>query len=116
MNGWIQNGSNPYFVKELKTGYDVVIGEHQRFEGYSLLLCKEHATELSQLARDFQNAFLQDMAITAEVVERVFNSDKLNYELLGAGKGRQMHWHIFHAGMAIPRNPIACLLWKIAVL
>jgi len=87
-------GNNPYFVKELETGY-VVIGDHQRFEGYTLLLCREHATELSQLAPDFRNAFLRDMAVTAEAVENVFHPDKLNYELLGTGKGRHMHWHIF---------------------
>ena len=87
-------GNNPYFVRELETGY-VVIGDHQRFEGYTLLLCKQHATELSQLAPDFRNAFLQDMALTAEAVENAFHPDKLNYELLGIGKGRHMHWHIF---------------------
>ena len=89
-----REGANPYFVKELETGY-VVIGDHQRFEGYTLLLCKEHATELSQLAPDFRDRFLRDMALTAEAVERAFRPDKLNYELLGAGKGRHMHWHIF---------------------
>lgn len=25
-----------------------------------------------------------------------FQSEKLNYEMLGAGKGMHMHWHIFH--------------------
>ena len=40
-----RQGKNPYFVRELETGY-VVIGDYQRFPGYSLFLCKEHATEL----------------------------------------------------------------------
>ena len=92
--GMIRDGRNPYFVRELETGY-VVIGDHQRFEGYTLLLCREHATELSQLAPDFRDRFLRDMAVTAEAVERAFHPDKINYELLGAGKGRHMHWHIF---------------------
>ena len=35
------------------------------------------------------------MAVTAEAVERAFRPDKVNYELLGTGKGRHMHWHIF---------------------
>ena len=85
---------NPYFVRELETGY-VVIGDHQRFEGYTLLLCREHATELSQLTPAFRAAFLRDMAITAEAVQNAFHPDKLNYELLGTGTGRHMHWHIF---------------------
>ena len=89
-----RQGLNPYFVKELKTGY-VVLGDHQRFEGYTLLLCREHATELNQLAPDFRDAFLKDMAVTAEAVQNAFRPDKMNYELLGAGKGRHMHWHLF---------------------
>ncbi len=87
-------GKNPYFVKELETGY-VVLGDYQRFEGYTLLLCKEHATELNQLAPDFRAAFLRDMAITAEAVQNAFHPDKMNYELLGVGKARHMHWHLF---------------------
>ena len=38
-----RKGENPYFVRELETGY-VVLGDHQRFEGYTLLICREHAT------------------------------------------------------------------------
>ena len=31
----INSNQNPYFVRELKTGY-VVIGDHQRIKGYAL--------------------------------------------------------------------------------
>ena len=31
----IKDGTNPYFVKELETGY-VVIGDFQHFKGYTL--------------------------------------------------------------------------------
>ena len=41
----IKEGKNPYFVKELETGY-VVIGDNQHFKGYTLFLCKNHETEL----------------------------------------------------------------------
>ena len=41
----IKNGTNPYFVQELETGY-VVLGDHQHFKGYTLFLCKQHAAEL----------------------------------------------------------------------
>ncbi len=90
----IKAGTNPYFVRELETGY-VVLGDHQRFEGYTLLLCREHAVELSHLAPDFRAAFLRDMALTAEAVQNAFHPDKMNYELLGAGTGQHMHWHLF---------------------
>ena len=46
----IRRGENPYFVRELKTGY-VVIGDHQHFRGYTLFLYKGHGdkTELFHL-------------------------------------------------------------------
>lgn len=31
----IKEGTNPYFVKELETGY-VVIGDNQHFKGYTI--------------------------------------------------------------------------------
>ena len=68
---WIKNGKNPYFVKELNTGY-VVIGDHQRIKGYSLFLCIEHATELHFLEPDFRDEFLHEMAIVAEAVYNAF--------------------------------------------
>ncbi|MFR7239557.1 HIT family protein, partial [Streptococcus pneumoniae] len=46
----IKKEENPYFVKELETGY-LVIGDHQYFAGYSLFLAKEHVTELHHLKK-----------------------------------------------------------------
>ena len=40
----IKSKENPYFVKELDTGY-VVIGDNQHFKGYTLFLLKEHKVE-----------------------------------------------------------------------
>ena len=39
-------GENPFFVKELETGI-VVLGWNQHFYGYTIFMCKKHATELS---------------------------------------------------------------------
>lgn len=91
-------GENPYFVRELETGC-VVLGDNQRFRGYTLLLCKEHATELHHLPPRQRDLFLHEMALVAEAVDMAFHPGKLNYELLGVGPGSHMHWHIF------PRNP-----------
>lgn len=90
----IKKHKNPYFVRELNTGY-VVIGDHQRIKGYSLFLCKEHQTELHFLEPSFRQEFLREMSLTAEAVYKAFRPDKLNYSLLGAGRGLHMHWH-FH--------------------
>ena len=58
----IKEDRNPYFVKELKTGY-VVIGDHQHFKGYTLFLCKEHRTELFQLEDKVKMQFLEEMSL-----------------------------------------------------
>ena len=74
----IKNNENQYFVKELETGY-VVLGDHQRFKGYTLFLCKEHQTELFHLERDKKLKFLEEMSIVAEAVSNAFDAEKINY-------------------------------------
>ena len=81
----IQNGENPWFVKELQTGY-VILGWNQHFYGYSLFICKRHAVELFDLDIPFRTAFLQEMVTVAEAVKRAFQADKINYECLGNGE------------------------------
>ena len=89
----IKNGTNPYFVKELDTGY-VVMGDHQHFKGYTLFLCKEHTTELFLLEPSVKVKFLEEMSIVAEAASKAFGAEKMNYELLGNGD-THLHWHLF---------------------
>lgn len=89
----IQNGTNPYFVRELETGY-IVLGDHQHFRGYTLFLCKEHKTELFQLDHDVKMKFLEEMSLVAEAASKAFHAEKMNYELLGNGDSH-LHWHLF---------------------
>lgn len=89
----IKNGTNPYFVKELETGY-VVLGDHQHFKGYTLFLCKEHKTELFELKPAFKARFLEEMSLAAEAAYHAFGAEKMNYELLGNGD-THLHWHLF---------------------
>lgn len=89
----IKQNKNPYFVRELNTGY-VVMGDQQRIKGYTLFLCKQHAYELHQLEPHYRDEFLHEMAVVSEAVYNAFQPDKLNYSLLGVGGGLHMHWHI----------------------
>jgi len=102
----IREGSNPYFVCELKTGY-VVVGDHQFFRGYTLFLCKEHKRELHELEPGFRKKFLWEMSEVASAVFRAFHPRKLNYELLGNSDGH-MHWHLFprYENDREPRKPV----------
>lgn len=89
----IKQGNNPYFVKELETGY-VVIGDYQHFYGYTLFLCKQHVTELHNLSYEFKIKYLEKMSLVAEAVYTAFKPEKMNYELLGNGD-THVHWHLF---------------------
>ena len=89
----IKDRTNPYFVKELETGY-VVIGDNQHFKGYSIFLCKEHKTELFQLDYSTKMKFLEEMSVVAEAVSKAFDAEKMNYELLGNGD-THLHWYLF---------------------
>ncbi|MBA3468962.1 MAG: HIT family protein [Herpetosiphonaceae bacterium] len=93
----IQAGANPYFVAEVETGY-IVLGDYQFFRGYTLLLSKQHVTELHYLAAPLRLQYLHEMSLVAEAVFRAFQPRKLNYELLGNGEPH-LHWHLF------PRYP-----------
>jgi diadenosine tetraphosphate (Ap4A) HIT family hydrolase len=90
---WIENGKNPYFVKELETGY-VVTGDHQHFKGYTLFLCKQHVTELHELPRSFRDKHLSEMADISAAVSKAYSADKMNIESLGNGDSH-LHWHLF---------------------
>lgn len=89
----IKAGTNPYFVKELETGY-AVIGDNQHFQGYTLFLCKEHKTELFLLDNNTKIKFLEEMSVVAEATSKAFHAEKMNYELLGNGD-THLHWHLF---------------------
>lgn len=105
----IKDGNNPYFVKELETGY-VVLGDFQHFRGYSLFLFKEHISELFQLDEEIKVTYLKEMTMVAEAVYNVFQPEKINYELLGNGDAH-LCWHLF------PRRqgdtPIPGPVWSI---
>lgn len=102
----IKADQNPYFVKELETGY-VVLGDHQLFRGYTLFLCKEHKTELHELDPETKMKFLEEMSLVAEAVFKAFKPRKLNYELLG-NTDNHMHWHIFprHYNDPLPQRTV----------
>lgn len=89
----IKDKNNPYFVKELQTGY-VVIGDHQRFKGYTLFLCKKHVRELHDLDNDYMMKHLEEMAFVSKACAHAFTADKMNIESLGNGDAH-LHFHIF---------------------
>lgn len=89
----IKDGKNPWFVKELETGY-VIFGWNQHFYGYVLFICKEHVTELWELEETFRKQYLNEMTLVAKAVKEAFGAEKMNYECLGNGDVH-LHFHLF---------------------
>lgn len=105
----IKDNTNPHFIAELQTSF-AVLGDHQFYHGYSLLLLKDHQPELHDLRHAKKMEFLEEMSIVAECIYRSFNPKKLNYELLGNGMSH-MHWHIFprYSDDLEPLEPVWCI-------
>ena len=77
----IKAGTNPYFVKELKTGY-VVIGDNRHSYGYSLLLYKNHDyRELFRLDMEERLLFLKEMSIVAEATSKALGPENMKNKL-----------------------------------
>jgi diadenosine tetraphosphate (Ap4A) HIT family hydrolase len=75
-----------------------LLGPWQYYQGYCLLVCRRHATELHRLGDGERRAYLDEMCLLARAVSEAFQPDKLNYELLG-NQVPHLHWHLF------PRYP-----------
>ena len=89
----IKNNKNPNFVIELKAGY-VVLGDHQFYKGYTLLLSKNHISEIHLLPSSTQRELMSELVLVGEAIYNLFKPKKLNYELLG-NEFSHVHWHIF---------------------
>lgn len=102
----IKENKNPYFVKEMETGY-VIIEDYQFYKGYIIFSCKEHKKELHELNPNFRKNFLEEMSEVAEAVYKTFKPEKLNYELLG-NTVSHMHWHLIprYKDDLVPGRPI----------
>jgi diadenosine tetraphosphate (Ap4A) HIT family hydrolase len=76
----------------------VLLGPWQYYQGYCLLVCRQHATELSGLIDAVRRGYLDELCLLAKAIENAFGPLKLNYELLG-NQVPHLHWHVF------PRYP-----------
>ena len=71
-----------------------LLGTWQFYQGYCILIARQHATELSELAADERHAYLDEMCLLAQAIQTCYRPHKLNYELLG-NQVPHLHWHLF---------------------
>ena len=71
-----------YFITDLSMGR-LVLDKNQYVKGYSLLICFKHVREPYELPQDEQERFWDDMVTAGLALEKVFRSDKMNFQILG---------------------------------
>ncbi|GAA1550764.1 hypothetical protein GCM10009678_37100 [Actinomadura kijaniata] len=82
----------------MRTG-TAVLGDVQRLPGYSLLIYEEEAGQLNDLPQPERVAFLADLALLGEAVERACSALdpefwRINYSVYG-NSWEHLHGHVF---------------------
>ncbi|MBL8047847.1 MAG: HIT family protein [Chthonomonas sp.] len=95
-------GEHPRFVANLSQSV-VVMGPHQVWPGYTMLLVRQPVTELDELSEPDYLELMSELRRVAKAVREVTNADKLNYEALG-NQCHHLHWHIFPRQANEPRR------------
>ncbi len=87
-----QKGENPYLIHEFENSF-FVVGDHQFYKGYSLLLFKRHVREIHELSMEEHLGLSKELHIASKAVYETFKPWKLNHQCLG-NQDQHVHWHI----------------------
>ena len=67
--------------------------EDQFFVGWTVLILKDHRTELFQLTQEERGALMEEVSRVGETLTKIFDVRKINSELLG-NQVPHIHWHV----------------------
>jgi diadenosine tetraphosphate (Ap4A) HIT family hydrolase len=70
-----------------------VVGDHQYFPGYCLLIYKNHIRELHELTPVLQDELNRELMQATHAVVKAFQPWKINHACLG-NTDEHIHWHI----------------------
>jgi len=84
---------NPHFIHEFKHSI-FVLGDHQFFQGYSLLFFKEHVRDVTELSPEVAGEFFKEVVSAGKIIQKHFQPYRLNYSCLG-NQVEHIHFHIF---------------------
>ena len=84
--------------------------DDQYFEGWTVLVLKQHATELFQLSTTDRGRLIEEVSAVAKALSTVYQANKINYELLG-NQLPHIHWHLIPRGARdpAPNEPV----WRV---
>jgi diadenosine tetraphosphate (Ap4A) HIT family hydrolase len=89
----LAEGSNPALIARLPSGF-VVMGSHQFFRGYCLLLAYPMVEKLNDLEGAARTQFLEDMARVGDAVLKATGCRRINYSIYG-NLDPFLHAHVF---------------------
>jgi len=88
----IRMNGDPALVHEFPHSY-LLLGNHQYYPGYCILLYKEHVRELHELAPVIQDELNRELMVATTAIARAFHPWKINHACLG-NRDQHIHWHI----------------------
>jgi diadenosine tetraphosphate (Ap4A) HIT family hydrolase len=102
----IKRGRNPHFIAELIESY-AVLSDEQPYQGWTILLLKDHHEQLAQLPAQRQSRLWDDVAHVARAITNELKPVRINYENLG-NQLHHIHWHVIprYANDPDPTRPI----------
>ena len=71
----------------------IVVGEHQFFPGYCMVVARHHAREMHDLPPEIQREIFDDVMTLGRAIEHAFTPLKMNYVSLG-NVVEHLHWHV----------------------
>jgi diadenosine tetraphosphate (Ap4A) HIT family hydrolase len=87
-----REGHNPFVIAEFKRSI-FVVGEHQFFKGYALLLLKEHFRDLHELTSMVQEELFRELMLATKALVSRYSPWKMNYASYG-NVVPHIHWHL----------------------
>lgn len=88
-----KKGDYPFFIYEFEHSI-FVVGDHQFYKGYSLILFKRHVRELHELSEREYLGLQRELYTAGNAIYKTYHPWKMNYMSLG-NQDEHIHWHIF---------------------
>ena len=89
----LQKEGHPFLIHEFQHSV-FVVGDHQFFRGYSMLLFKEHVRELHELEPIVHSALFTELMVAGRAIADTVQPWKMNYSCYG-NVVPHIHWHLF---------------------
>ncbi len=99
-------GEDPACIREFTHSF-LFLGDHQTFEGYSVLMLKPHVRELHDMEPGDYARLMEELRLASSAIAKAFQPWKMNHASLG-NQLQHLHWHVMPRYEADPdrfQNP-----------